>query len=354
MEVTPAALLKLEECLLNTSGDHPLHNRFRALFTIKAVGGATAIEIVSKGFKDPSPLLKHEMAYVLGQLNDPRAIPMLSEVLEDLEQDPMVRHEAAEALGAISDVAALPILRKYLSDPSVAVAETCEIAIDKVLWDNSKEGKEEAARVIAAGGVGFTSIDPAPGHHSDSSPLADPSRQGPPPSSIASLRTTLLDPSIPLFTRYRAMFSLRNITPATQESIEALAAGFDDKSALFRHEIAYVFGQLNSKYSVPALLKALRDPEEVGMVRHECAEALGGIASEGEDDSVLPILREFAADLSLPDVVRESCVVAVDMWEYETSNQFQYADTLSAEDLAIEEKLKNIGGATGFERSAAI
>jgi len=221
------------------------------------------------------------------------------------------------------------------------------------------------------------------------------------------------------------MFSLRNITPATKESIEALAAGFEDKSALFRHEIAYVFGQLNSKWSVPALLKALRDSEEVGMVRHECAEALGGIASEGEgesgekerrverrrradflstcsrspflsicslfalsDDSVLPILREFAADFSLPDVVRESCLVAVDMWEvrslflflplplfpilllsllfeltslfsfarlqYETSNQFQYADTLSAEDLAIEEKLKNIGGSTGFERSAAI
>ena len=35
------------------------------------------------------------MAYVLGQLNDPRAIPMLSEVLEDLEQDPMVRHEVS-------------------------------------------------------------------------------------------------------------------------------------------------------------------------------------------------------------------------------------------------------------------
>ena len=47
----------------------------------------------------------------------------------------------------------MPILRKYLSDPSVAVAETCEIAVDKILWDNSKEGKEEAASVVAAGGV---------------------------------------------------------------------------------------------------------------------------------------------------------------------------------------------------------
>ena len=49
MEVTPAALAKLEDCLLNTSGDHPLHNRFRALFTLKAVGGERAIDIVSRG-----------------------------------------------------------------------------------------------------------------------------------------------------------------------------------------------------------------------------------------------------------------------------------------------------------------
>ena len=49
MEVTPAALAKLEDCLLNTSGDHPLHNRFRALFTLKAVGGEKAIDIVSRG-----------------------------------------------------------------------------------------------------------------------------------------------------------------------------------------------------------------------------------------------------------------------------------------------------------------
>lgn len=49
MEVTPEALAKLEDTLLNTSGDHPLHNRFRALFTLKAVGGETAINIIAKG-----------------------------------------------------------------------------------------------------------------------------------------------------------------------------------------------------------------------------------------------------------------------------------------------------------------
>jgi len=29
-----------------------------------------------------------------------------------------------------------------------------------------------------------------------------------------------------------------------------------------------------------------------------------------------------------PRVVRESCQVAIDMWEYENSDQFQYADGL--------------------------
>jgi len=29
-----------------------------------------------------------------------------------------------------------------------------------------------------------------------------------------------------------------------------------------------------------------------------------------------------------PRVVRESCQVAVDMWEYENSNEFQYANGL--------------------------
>jgi deoxyhypusine monooxygenase len=60
------------------------------------------------------------------------------------------------------------------------------------------------------------------------------------------------------------------------------------------------------------------------MVRHEAAEALGGIASdapvsdagEGEKgEDVLAILREWAVKPDAPVVVRESCQVAIDMWE---------------------------------------
>jgi hypothetical protein len=62
-------------------------------------------------------------------------------------------------------------------------------------------------------------------------------------------------------------------------------------------------------------------------VRHEAAEALGGIASDGAEDEasrreadlppggVLQVLREWAVKEDAPVVVRESCQVAIDMWE---------------------------------------
>jgi hypothetical protein len=64
------------------------------------------------------------------------------------------------------------------------------------------------------------------------------------------------------------------------------------------------------------------------MVRHEAAEALGGIASDAPDSSegeekgedVLQILREWAVKEDAPIVVRESCQVAIDMWEVSFSS----------------------------------
>ena len=42
---------------------------------------------------------------------------------------------------------------------------------------------------------------------------------------------------------------------------------------------------------------------------------------------MLPLLRSYREDAE--PVVRESCEVALDMYEWETSNTFQYADGLS-------------------------
>ncbi len=160
----------------------------------------------------------------------------------------------------------------------------------------------------------FASVDPAP-------PLANTTET----PSIAELEHDLLDTHLPLFQRYRAMFSLRNLCsppdlPTAVPAVKALAKGFGDGSALFRHEIAFVFGQICHPASIPSLYETLSNTNEVGMVRHEAAEALGSL---GDEDGVEDMLRRFLHDEE--QVVRESIVVALDMAEFEKNGEKEYA-----------------------------
>jgi len=148
---------------------------------------------------------------------------------------------------------------------------------------------------------------------------------------MPELQEALLDTSLPLFNRYRAMFALRDMAsppdlPTAVPAIHALASGFKDPSALFRHEIAFVFGQLSHPASIPSLTETLSDTKEVSMVRHEAAEALGSL---GDEEGVEATLRLFQDD---PEkVVRDSVIVALDMAEYEKNGEKEYA-TLGDED----------------------
>ncbi|CAK5279908.1 unnamed protein product [Mycena citricolor] len=329
VSISRSDLNALEAALLNTSGNVALHSRFRALFTLKSLKSEDAVRVIAAGFKDDSALLKHELAYCLGQMGNTSALPTLEGVLRDGSEDPMVRHEAAEAMGAISAPASLPVLREFLGDANRSVRETCEIAIAKIEWDNSEEGKRHAESAVDdSAAPTYTSIDPAPpssgffaGARAPASTFSDAENV----KRIAAQRANMLDTDLPLFERYRAMFALRNI--GTPDAVDALAAGFEDDSALFKHEIAFVFGQLLSPHSVPALLSVLENSRESDMVRHEAAEALGGIGTP----EVLPHLKEWQARPDAPLVVRQSCEVAIDMWEHENSGEFQYANALSAQ-----------------------
>lgn len=310
-ETTIAALRKTI-----TSETTPLPLRFRALFSLKHVAtkstGAesnAAIDAIAAAFSSPSALLKHELAYCLGQTGNLHAVSYLRDVLEDLKEDPMCRHEAAEALGALGDAGNLDLLRKYRDreGEEVVIKETCEIAIDRLEWENSEQRKAEKLRQSD-----FTSIDPAP-------PMEESQ------TTVDDLEKTLMDPEKPLFLRYRAMFALRDLAsppdlPTAVPAVLALAKGFADSSALFRHEIAFVFGQLSHPASIPALTAALSDVEEASMVRHEAAEALGSL---GEEKGVEDTLMKFLHDKE--KVVRESVIVALDMAEYEASGETEYA-----------------------------
>lgn len=310
INVDTASLEELRDVLINKSGNVKLANRFRALFNLKCIGADSeneeevkkAIDFIAAAFEDDSELLKHEVAYVLGQTKNLYASKHLRDCLISKEQQIMVRHEAAEALGALGDSDSLDLLKEYYqNDPSLEIRQTCELAIDRINWETSEKSKSENLEKSL-----YTSIDPAPPLPTDTE------------SKVEKLQKILNDQEKPLFERYRAMFRLRDL--GTDEACLALATGlFDEKSALFRHEIAYVFGQLCNPVTVPALIKCLKNESEAGMVRHEAAEALGSIATE----ECLPVLQSFLNDEE--KVVRDSALVALDMYEYENSTELEYA-----------------------------
>ncbi len=206
--------------------------------------------------------------------------------------------------------------------------------------DEEVEEIEEEIAVCACMLPPYSSVDPAPPH---------PKHEA---LSTHEIGTILRDVNAPLFERFRAMFSLRNRggEDCVKELGKALGerevsiicrlfvfavyssnityASFpfsllgpiypmacevtDESSALLRHEVAYVLGQMQHPHAVEYLACSLERTNEHRMVRHESAEALGAIEERwGECEC---ILQKFLDDED--DVVRESCVVALDAADY--------------------------------------
>jgi len=107
-----------------------MFQRMRALFALRNIGGNDSVDALASAFNSNSALLKHEIAYVLGQMQNSHALPCLIDRLADNEENVMVRHEAAEALGAIGDQRAMEVLSAFVKDNEIVVAESCEVAID--------------------------------------------------------------------------------------------------------------------------------------------------------------------------------------------------------------------------------
>lgn len=291
-EGTGPKLPELAECIRDESA--PVAKRIQCVYLLRAMGGPAAVEALAPALQSKSVLLSHEVAYIMGQMQDISALPFLKATLANVDLDPITRHEAGEALAALSTEEALPILQQYLNDKSVEVRDTCQISVDRILW--RQKNPELAATEKKASNFG--SVDPAPGHVPG---LKDAS-----PKELGDL---LCDAEKSLFDRYTAMFSLRNQN--TEEAVLQLCRGFEDKSAVFRHEVAYVLGQIQHVASVPALALRLQDLNEHAMVRHEAAEALGSI----NDERCAPLLEAFQ-EHEKDSIVKESCDVALSIAEY--------------------------------------
>lgn len=81
---------------------------------------------------DPSPIVRHECAFSLGETAHPKlAAPYL---MKAVEEDPniFVMHEALLALGTLGKKEFIPFIKKFVEDSSPEVAESAEIALQRI------------------------------------------------------------------------------------------------------------------------------------------------------------------------------------------------------------------------------
>jgi len=272
----------------------PVTERYRALFHARtaAPSPAAAAKLLVRAMPEQrdSVLLRHEAAYVLGQLGEPAAAGHLEAVALDEAEDDIVRHEAVEALAALGDAGVAELLGRLAEQTSSeALRHTCELALAGL--QRAEAAGAEPGRPACV--CQYTSRDPAEGW-----PQATE-------RDVPAAAEALDDARRPLYERYEGLFTLRNVGgPAAAEALAAMLRR-DRSSAVLRHEVAFVLGQMEEQSAVEALATSLACREEHAMVRHEAAIALGTVGTAAAEAA----LRAHEAD---PDaLVSQSCEVAL-------------------------------------------
>ena len=113
------------------------------------------------------------------------------------------------------------------------------MAAERIRWVQQQHREPESLPASP-----YYSVDPAPPSAMNTSQLSS--------AMITELGRRLVDSSLPLFERYRAMFALRNVAgdetrfppELSERALLALSDALNaPDSALFRHEVAYVLGE---------------------------------------------------------------------------------------------------------------
>lgn len=133
------------------------------------------------------------------------------------------------------------------------MAQTCQLALQRIQYHNQHDtpAEQDESR--------YLSVDPTP-----AAPSTTPANE---------LRSTLLDEDARIFDRYRAMFALRN--KGGRQAVTALGEAFASQSALLKHEVAYVLGQMQDaegvstlRYSSSAFMQSYTSAVVVAMLHH--------------------------------------------------------------------------------------
>lgn len=252
-----------------------------------------------------SVLMRHEIAFTLGQTETKAALKTLKEILIDDSEDEVTRHEAAESIALIDSRPFEQLLSTFARDRDrhPILADTSMLALEGLRQYREQGEDAEDAPFVPSAICGCTqSIDLSKTETSES-------RSG---ASLASLSRTLVNAEKTLYERYAALFELRDCHRSEAPDILAYALRQDRTSALLRHELAFTLGLFGDPKSMRVLIDTLKNSKEHDVVRHEAAISLGSIDVEEAHRTLLRHAR------SRPAMVRESCIAALAMRPFTT------------------------------------
>lgn len=107
--------------------------RIQAAFHLENALDDDSLNVLIKGlFSDPSPIVRHEFAFSLGETSHPEiAGPALMKAVEE-DENIFVRHEAILALATLGRPEFREFIEGYLDDPEPEMAESAKIALQRL------------------------------------------------------------------------------------------------------------------------------------------------------------------------------------------------------------------------------
>ena len=293
--------------MIRALNDEEPEVRKTAIYILGEMEDPRAIDALGKILtSDPLAELRSRAAWALGEIEDERAIPALMKAVED--ENGEVRKNVVWALGQIESEDALPALSKAAKDPNPKVRKNAIWAIGEIespaavgILTEALKDDDEQVRRSAAWGLGELEDDDAI------------------PGLVVALRD--MDSEV---RRYAAIALAES---ESMEAVEPLMLALKDENEEVRRMAVWGLGELEALEAVGALSLALANDVSED-VRKNAAWALAEI----ESSEAIPALVVAMNDLSVE--VRRTAIYALGELE-DTSAMPGFLRALSDDDEEI-------------------
>lgn len=229
-------------------------SRIKAVFQLLVDGSEDAITSLVHGLQnDPSPIVRHECAYSLGEIGGDVAQEALLRAM-NADSNPFVVHEAALAASNAGYLRAQKILEELTGHPNRDVALTAVISLERLAMKTTGReiNESEAEQIIL-------------------NLLAHP--------------------------EHRIQSAFRLMENGSDTAVETLIQALKQETdPIVKHEIVFSLGETASSVAEQALLEELKfDPNP--FVLHETVLALGTLGNLSSESAIRSLLTHSNEDI---------------------------------------------------------